>query len=246
MSILRKAVLATAGAIAAALVLPTINAEPPAVGSPEAKAGQGNGAEEKRAWGKPVEGQSLSIATEKSIYAINEDIVVSMRLKNVGRGVVVDPRQVRVTHKAWEYCFNVVRQSGETVPMTELGRAWFDPNTLPMPERRFGGRCVLKPGGFFGRDVMLDWYFEMGRPGRYIVQAKWKVVADGGRLSLLQVLSNKLEDSVLAELVRRLGFSWPHQEYRLSPTEAVSNRLEITVDPAAGVRARRPNWGRVL
>ena len=56
MSILRKAVLATAGAIAAALVLPTINAEPPAVGSPEAKAGQGNGAGGKAGVGKAGRG----------------------------------------------------------------------------------------------------------------------------------------------------------------------------------------------
>ena len=74
----------------------------------------------------------------------------------------------------------------------------------------------------------------MSRPGRYTIQAKWRVVANAGRLSLLQALSNRLEGSVLARSLRYLGFYWRHQECRLSPTEAVSNKLVITVEATPG------------
>ena len=50
-----------------------------------------------------------------------------MRLKNVGRTVLVDPRQTVAAHKAWYYSFSVALASGEGVPMTEHGKLWFDP-----------------------------------------------------------------------------------------------------------------------
>ena len=81
MAILRSSVLATAAVIFAACCLPTGYAEPPGIQTAEAKDDQGKTGEENRVSGKPVEGQSLSIATGKSAYASGEDIVVSMCLE---------------------------------------------------------------------------------------------------------------------------------------------------------------------
>jgi hypothetical protein len=234
MSILRRAVLAAAGVVAAACGLPTSYAEPPANPAAEANGGQGKSAEARRAWGEPVEGQALSIATDKAVYACNEDIVVSMRLKNVGRTVLVDPRQTVAAHKAWYYSFSVALASGEGVPMTEHGKFWFDPREPGIRNGLMFATGRLGPGECFGRDAWLDSYYDMSRPGRYTIQAKWRVVANAGRLSLLQALSNRLEGSVLARSLRYLGFHWRHQECRLSPTEAVSNKLVITVEATPG------------
>ena len=205
MSTLRQAVLAMACAIALAIPCRPF-AEPPASQATEAKGDQGKSGEENRAWGKPVEGQALSIATSKAAYACGEDIVVRMSLKNVGRTVVVDPRHRCVPHCALYYSFSVTVPGGEAVPMTRLGKVWFQPCESASGDHPFGWSGRLEPGGCFGERVSLDWYFDMARPATYVVQAKWKVVANGGRLSLLQALSNKLEASILARSLTYLGF----------------------------------------
>jgi hypothetical protein len=249
MSILRQAVLVMAGFVAAVCPVPTSRAEPPAEHAADAKGGQAGRVEEKRAWGEPVEGQALSIATEKAVFACGEDVVVQMRLKNVGRTVVVDPRHVCVAHCALYYSFSVTLPNGAAAQMTELGRVWFQPREWGSGDHPMGWTGRLEPGECFGERVSLDSYFDMTTPGKYIVEAKWKVVANGGRLSLLQFLSNKLEHSILAKLARRVGYHWPHQKYRLSPTEAVSNKLEVTVEATPGHDGDKPlerKWKGVM
>ena len=42
------------------------------------------GQDAARAWGKPVEGQAISISTERSAYAPGDRVVVKIRFKNLG------------------------------------------------------------------------------------------------------------------------------------------------------------------
>ena len=127
--------------------------------------------------------------------------------------------------------------------MTELGALWFDPSTPAFLDRGRGRTIRLEPGKFYEHKVILTRYYDMTRPGTYVVQAKWNVVANGGRLSLLQFLSNKLEHSILREVCAAPWLRLAPPGYRLSPTEAVSNKLVITVDAAEGIRPRSPKGG---
>ena len=72
----------------------------------------------KKTWGDEVEGQALSITTEKAAYAPAERIVLNVCFKNVGRRdvevVIMDPRRI--------YHIDVLLPDGKPAPLTLFGK----------------------------------------------------------------------------------------------------------------------------
>jgi hypothetical protein len=140
-----------------------------------------------------VEGQSLSISTSKSIYAPGEEITLIARIRNVGHTEIREWRD-RYELLLSVYSIRVSPVEGGEVPMTAYGREQRDKEH----ERAMGSHASrkLKPNGEVSDEIVLTWYYDFSRAGKYLVSAKKKVVKADGSLSPAEATSNKLAVTV--------------------------------------------------
>ena len=197
MRILRWAVPATAVIFVSSAALLTGCATRSGDQATGAKPGQVKSGEQQTVWGEPVEGQAVSIATDKRVYAPGDRIVLKIRLKNVGRGVVTEARD-RYQGVTFLYSVRVLLPNGKSVPLTPIGA-----REAKREAEREAGVIVgsgttrkISPGGEIRDDVNLTEFFDTSSPGKYVVSAKRKVLTPGIKWSPTEALSNKLEITV--------------------------------------------------
>ena len=172
-----------------------------------------DGLSKRWVWGKPVEGQAIAIRTDRdqSVFGCGEEIGLDIRLKNVGRADLDDLRE-QWSGAEWRYSFTVLFPDGDPVPLTESGKRRFEPpGRADLGRLGLGRARHLKPGKCFEDGAELTTLFDLRRPGTYKITVKRRVVADGGRPSLLEGLSNTLENTIVARYVGCLGCEWRHQ-----------------------------------
>lgn len=138
----------------------------------------------KREWGEPVEGQAISIATEKASYSPGERIVLNVCFKNVGEndvpGVLTSPLHV--------YRITVLLPNQKEAPYTLFGKAH-----LGFPGGGGASTSVLRPQEERCAEIDLSRLFDMSRSGKYTVVATRSVWKDGAFNKSPRASSNKLE-----------------------------------------------------
>ena len=134
--------------------------------------------------GTIVEGQSLSISTQKAAYAPGERIVLKACFQNVGN------KDMKATEAFFPtiYHLDVLLPNGKPAPMTLFGKqaielAGFGADTEMV---------TLKPGEETCDEIELSRLFDFTLAGKYTVSAQ-RVVPVNSRL---KVTSNKLEITV--------------------------------------------------
>jgi hypothetical protein len=186
-----------------------------------------------RKWGEPVEGQALSISTERLVFTSGDRISLNIRVRNV------KDQKVEVNYDAYmrpQFIFSVqVKFSdGRPVPLTQQGQK----ELRAEAERGMGsGRGVaLRPGEEtnFG-DVVLTRLYDLTLAGKYTVSAKMKVLKPGDEFAKTDALSNNLEFTVSdTPYAQKSG-----EQARTAPFAVVAAEK-----PAwrwrRGVRSRRP------
>lgn len=125
-------------------------------------------------WGEAIRGLRLGAALERDHYRAGDPVELVLSLRNEG----AEPARLVHSHLLSEYSLNVTHD-GAAVPMTDEAQrivrnleAWYS-----------GARRVIAipPGTVH----VLDWkaplhqWFEVGRPGRYAVQAQRRDWSDG-------------------------------------------------------------------
>ena len=164
-----------------------------------------------RAWGKTVEGQAVSIATEKASYAPGERIVLNIRFKNFGNTEL----RVRTMDSLYMYDVAVSLVGGthrDAVFDGEHGPVRAIPESGKVPHTLFGkirlepakgeapSPSVLKPGQYRSVAVDLTRLFDFSLEGKYVVSVQGPVFKDGmflwtdGRFQ--RTASNELEVTV--------------------------------------------------
>ncbi len=176
----RVATLSAALAVIAAFPMPAQ--------AQEGRDEQVGAAAKKSPHGEAVEGQALSLVSDKRVYAPGERVVIGIRLIDVGAadafGSVCPISRPTLT----------VSSSGGPVPKTRRALAV---HSDAAHVDGSGITFTLKPGESRDEQVDLNLVYDMTVAGKYRVRAKRKVQTAAG--------------------------DW-------SPTECVSNDLEITVD----------------
>ncbi len=218
---------------------------PPVGQTPTSKPASDGNAGAQAAWGKPLDGQAISITVDKAAYPCGKAISLKIRLKNVGRDVVDDPWQMGLVHCAWHYSFTVLLPDGEPAPLTRLGseaipdREWAHyTGGHPMMEGQIGWTGRLKPGKCFGDQFALTDYYDMNHPGKYMVTARRRVARANG-----DALGKYLAGAARAVRPWCASLEWFGVDFdgfvenlQFTFSEAVSNKLEIAVEGAPAAR----------
>jgi hypothetical protein len=199
-----------------------------AAAQPAPRPAQGGKAEVT--WGKPVEGQAISITAPKLAYACGEPIALNIRLKNVGSVAVFDPRE-RVRHSPL-YRFDVRLAGGAAI--AELAGTWgprkpADFAALPQSRAPAEG-TTIEPGTEIPAYAVLNRAHDMSRPGKYVVSARRNVVVPGGGLSPAPAVSNTLEITVADVVAEQLKV----QANELKHRRALDFRNTWVTDAALG------------
>ena len=142
------------------------------------------GAAEKKelAWGEPVAGQSISIATPKAAFEVGELIDITVILKNVGkedvRIIVGPPYDI--------YTVIVLLPNGKPAPKTLLGKARLAAGVFSSP--------VLKPGEEQRcRIERINIQLDMTLSGEYTLFVESKALWNNGTFDeALKATSNKV------------------------------------------------------
>ena len=168
------------------------------------------GQDAARAWGKPVEGQAISISTERSAYAPGDRVVVKIRFKNLGT------KDVRAGTSGIlnDYELAVSISEGAFRKRTiaaERGVISLIPENGQVPHTLFGKAKLeaLRHGGFFGGVL---------KPGEYRSAA----------IDLTRLFDMSLEGKYVISVQRRV---WDGKEFR---KKATSNELEVAIDGRLG------------
>jgi hypothetical protein len=116
----------------------------------------------KRRWGRTVEGQALSIMTNKNKYAPLELILLDVVLKNVAK---VDIYYINGAHPFDMYTVKVLLPDGKEAPYTRFGnhlsqRRNHQPATTS---------SVLKPGKQVSDSIELTRLYDMSLSGDYTI-----------------------------------------------------------------------------
>ena len=148
--------------------------------------------ESKREWGEAVEGQAISISSEKATYAPGERIVATLSIKNAGR------QDVDVTTAAFLmlYDITVLLPDGKEAPLTLFGKRVTESS-------RSGGSVssqVLKPGEQISLEFDLSTLFDFSLDGKYTVWARRIVGKSAASKKPLMPSSNKVAITVDASL----------------------------------------------
>ena len=140
---------------------------------------------DERAWGIPLNGQALSITTDKKTYAPLEPIILTIFFKNVGQ------KPVRVTEdNAFlnDYDIKVRQPDNDVCPWTAYGRRKHE--VMTTATRGFN----LEPGGERICILPLNRLFDMTRDAVYTIMVGRNVIlANGG---VFMAVSNRLEVKV--------------------------------------------------
>jgi hypothetical protein len=159
--------------------------------------------EDQPAWGKPVEGQAISIASAKLTYACGEEIWLDVRMKNVGKVPILDPRE-QYLRPPNNYQCDICVPGGASAALTEAGAATLA--SAPALEGLYWvEKKPVEPGGeFFWHRIEVTCLYDLRQPGKYIVSARKNVALPGGGYSTTEAVSNKLEITVFDALADRL------------------------------------------
>jgi hypothetical protein len=148
----------------------------------------------RQTWGKAVEGQAVSISSEKMAYAPGERILLHVRFKNVGR------KEVRVlrAHSLALYKVSLLLPDGKAAPWTLFGKRQLDGSGE-------GSRDVdiLKVGEESRVELELTRLFDLSLDGKYTVSVERAVWVDHVVRSALKATSNKLEITIDESLRQR-------------------------------------------
>jgi hypothetical protein len=195
------------------------------VGVPLATAQEKDGAPKTRDadgrhWGKPVEGQAVSIATDKSAYAPSERIGLNIRFKNVNKTDL----PIRWTYPLQLYEVSVSLVEGphrRALYDTEEGPTRVLPDSGHVPHTLYGklkyessrGGSVssvkLKPNNYRESWIDLTRLFDMSLEGKYVVTVWGPVFKDGGFWRKNGVLQRTASNDLEITIDGRLGHgSW--------------------------------------
>jgi hypothetical protein len=189
---------------------------------------EGRGAEPTKSaekkWGEAVEGQALSISSEKPAYAPGEAIVLDITFKNVGQKVVYHS----LTHPMMIYDVDVTLPDGKPSPLTLYGEFGGD-------RRGSGTARTLKPGEDMSAQIDLTRHFDITLAGTYTVSLATRVWTDAG-YTKLEAKSNKLEipvDESLRPDSGAAGTEGANAAKRTWGTAVEGQAVSITTDKTA-------------
>lgn len=148
----------------------------------------------ERVWGKPVEGQRLSISAEKRTYCPGERIFLNICFQNVGQTDV----EITVCRPLGVFEINVLLPEGKPAPFTLKGKRSYDNSSMGSMSAR-----VVKPQEQICTDIELNRLFDMTLNGKYSVTVRRIVWKAGVFQRNLKAVSNTLEITVDESLDRR-------------------------------------------
>jgi len=170
--------------VACFLNVAVVVALPPLV-TPQTKQGPAASNPEKRQWGKAVEGQAISIATDKTVYAPGDRIVLTTTLKNVGRKDV----------EFWErgplatYEVKVLLPSEKEAPLTLYGQQ--AARAAKGGGSVFGGP-PLKSGEENSSSLVVSRFFDFSLSGKYKISERRFVGRDPASKEPYYAVSNEI------------------------------------------------------
>jgi hypothetical protein len=143
----------------------------------------GKGAE--KTWGSAIEGQTVSIATDKADLAMGQPVILHICFKNVGQ------QNVKAAQKdpLGTYFITVLARDGKQAPLTFYGRKAIKRNDANNLEK-------LTPGESVCDEVVLNRLFDFTYSGVYKVSVKRAIWKDGALSSTLKATSNELQITV--------------------------------------------------
>jgi hypothetical protein len=142
----------------------------------------------KKEWGKPVEGQQISIRSSKLRYASEERVILHIVYKNGGKAAFATD-----SGTGRHYEITVTRQDGKETPLTVYGTVAFS--------RIFGrSRIQIQPGEEEETDYLLSRIHDLTADGKYTITATRKVGKDEKGKDVITVISNKLEITIDSNL----------------------------------------------
>ncbi len=142
----------------------------------------------KREWGKQIEGQEISIRTTKLRYAPEERIILHIIYKNAGKNPVIT-----YSGTGRHYEITVTRQDGKETPLTTFGKGAFD--------RIFHRHIIqIQPGEDQETDYLLSRIHDLTSDGKYTIIAKRTVGKDEKGKDIITITSNKLEITIDSNL----------------------------------------------
>ena len=173
-----------------------------AIASLESGAASENGAQKEIGWGDAVDGQAISIATEKDVYEASERIVLTLRIKNVGeaevpiRYPVPFEYDLRVLLVDSPHAKAIDRRNAPVVPLKgAVPRTLYGVLQLERLGSTTGASAALKPGDHRAVQIDVNRLFDMSVAGKYTISAQrhvWK-----SRTSLpSKATSNTLEIAI--------------------------------------------------
>jgi hypothetical protein len=136
--------------------------------------------------GKVVNGQELSISTDKRIYAPGETVLLTANLRNVGERVV----ETWGTGTLLDFQLTVVSPDGTELPMTPYGK-----NLSAMRGSLRESSVRLQPGQQNSVRIALNRLYGVGLAGKYEVFAKRRIIAGYShrKVEMCEIISNRLE-----------------------------------------------------
>jgi hypothetical protein len=116
-------------------------------------------------WGEPVQGVRLSLGISNTARLVGESIVASATMSNITDRPIDFPLDstLRV------FGLSVVSVDGATVPLTDYGRRMSQGTPTAINEERLSPQKVLIMGYDLGRA------FDMTKPGKYLVTARYRI-----------------------------------------------------------------------
>jgi hypothetical protein len=167
----------------------------------------GNDNDDKREWGMPIESQSISIKTNKTIYAPEEPINLNVAYKNVGH----DDVKYGIRAPLAIYEINVYLPSGiyfiegdalkekKESPLTLYGRKLQDNSNLIVSQ----SNKIIKPGEQRTDELELSRIYDFSLDGKYTIIVKKKIRKHDNEKEITTVTSNKLEITIDNQIERK-------------------------------------------
>jgi len=166
----------------------------PASGDPRPAPEKGGSPDAK--WGKPVGGQAISIAAERTVYAPGAPVLLTVVFKNVGQqDVRIIERNLLATYR-----IRVLLPSGTGAPLTLFGKTRYANCSDGSASVSF-----LKPGEQERARFAISRLFDLSLAGKYTVFVQRHVWTPGNNTSTTEVTSNRLElaiDDTLGEPIQ--------------------------------------------
>lgn len=141
---------------------------------------------ESRQWGETVDGQAVSIGTNKASFDPGEAICLNIVFRNVGQ------RDLNITEVGapMDYRIKVLLASGKEAPMTLLGK-----RAVAGFESAARNIFVLQPGKETHTQFRLDRIFDFSLDGKYTIVVDryvWHMGRDEKEVTKTVVTSNRI------------------------------------------------------